>query len=255
MNATTSPASVALVVDFETTGTDANTDAVTDVGALLLHWTPDGDWWTSTQFGAFADPGRDIPEPVQRLTGIRPEMCAGATPPWAFVRRLADRAQVITSWKIDFDRPLFLRHVGDTGHPWVCSMGHIDWLALGAPDRKLVTVAATVGRFVNPQQHRALADCVTTAQLIGPRMGQLVERGMAPEVECSAYGAPFESKDALKARGYGWDDKARVWRKTITVAEQPAEEAWLAEHVYGGRCRAEFVHLTKPWEAREAAPC
>ena len=51
-----------------------------------------------------------------------------------------------------------------------------------------------------------------------------------------ATGAPFESKDALKARGYRWDGDARVWHCTLASDEAlDAELAWLRAEVYGSR--------------------
>ena len=48
----------------------------------------------------------------------------------------------------------------------------------------------------------------------------------------SAEGASFESKDALKARGYRWDPDRRVWWTEIPDDARTAEEFWLAANVY-----------------------
>ena len=51
-----------------------------------------------------------------------------------------------------------------------------------------------------------------------------------------AVGAPFESKDKLKARGYRWDAEGRVWSTTLPSQEAlQAEAAWLKVEVYGSR--------------------
>ena len=236
---------ICAIIDVETTGLDPATDAVTEVGVVLLHWTDDGQWWTSTTFGAFVDPGRDIPLEAQRLTGIRPEMVAGAKDPWPFVRRLIERADYVAAHNAPFDRSFLERVIGPVGRPWLDTQRHLPWKDIGAPSLGLVTVAATVGRFCHPVQHRAVADCQTVAELIGPRMDALVTRALAPEVEVSAHGAPFDAKDALKARGYDWDAPARVWRRVIVAAEFDAEQAWLAAEVYRGVSRASVREVSK----------
>ena len=51
-----------------------------------------------------------------------------------------------------------------------------------------------------------------------------------------ATGAPFESKDKLKARGYRWDGEGRVWWCSLASdVLLDAECDWLRAEVYGRR--------------------
>jgi len=47
-----------------------------------------------------------------------------------------------------------------------------------------------------------------------------------------ATAAPFEAKEALKARGYRWDAEARVWHTELRSEEAiAAERIWLKQNV------------------------
>jgi DNA polymerase-3 subunit epsilon len=73
-----------------------------------------------------------------------------------------------------------------------------------------------------------------------------------------ATGAPFDAKDALKARGYRWDGTQRVWGTVLrSEAALTAELAWLAEAVYGGRStrvRVESVDARQRYANRPGVP-
>jgi len=64
----------------------------------------------------------------------------------------------------------------------------------------------------------------------------LVQAAQLPSYRIQATGAPFEAKDALKARGYRWDGTARVWHTLLEdEAALQAESLWLKAQVYMGR--------------------
>lgn len=73
-----------------------------------------------------------------------------------------------------------------------------------------------------------------------------------------ATGAPFDAKDALKARGYRWDGTQRVWGTVLrSEAALTAELAWLAEAVYGGRStrvRVESLDARQRYANRPGVP-
>lgn len=73
-----------------------------------------------------------------------------------------------------------------------------------------------------------------------------------------ATGAPFDAKDALKARGYRWDGTQRVWGTVLrSEAALTAELAWLAEAVYGGRStrvRVESLDARQRYASRPGTP-
>jgi DNA polymerase-3 subunit epsilon len=64
----------------------------------------------------------------------------------------------------------------------------------------------------------------------------LLEGSTRSRHKLRATGAPFEAKEALKARGYRWDAEARVWWTSLSGLEAlEAERVWLRAQVYAGR--------------------
>jgi DNA polymerase-3 subunit epsilon len=64
----------------------------------------------------------------------------------------------------------------------------------------------------------------------------LIAASRQPAYRLSANGAPFDSKDRLKARRYRWNSEQRVWQTRISSdAALEAELDWLREQVYGAR--------------------
>ena len=64
-------------------------------------------------------------------------------------------------------------------------------------------------------------------------------RALTPTVRLWAIRAPFESKEALRARGYRWmpemrDGIERSWWTDVEPDEVESELAWLREAVHGG---------------------
>jgi len=74
-----------------------------------------------------------------------------------------------------------------------------------------------------------------------PKSGTLALKALLAQARQASYrayanGAPFETKDALKARAYRWDGDKRCWHKTVTGPVSLKEETeWLKTEVYGGR--------------------
>ena len=64
-------------------------------------------------------------------------------------------------------------------------------------------------------------------------------RALTPTVRLWAIRSPFESKEALRARGYRWmpemrDGIERSWWTDVEPDEVESELAWLLEAVHGG---------------------
>lgn len=55
---------------------------------------------------------------------------------------------------------------------------------------------------------------------------RLIEHAAQPSIRLSATRAPFAAKDELKARGYRWDARERVWVKLFDLGDVAEEEAW-----------------------------
>jgi DNA polymerase-3 subunit epsilon len=117
----------------------------------------------------------------------------------------------------------------------------IDWKEEGSGSAKLEFLASERGWFY--EAHRAQVDChallqVLSAPLTDGQTGlaRLLAGSGQTRYKLRATGAPFESKDKLKARGYRWDGEGRVWWCSLASEDLLAAEcAWLRAEVYGSR--------------------
>ena len=237
-----------LVLDTETTGLSHQADKIIELAMLLVSV----DSASGLPFGpvelfeGFEDPGMPIPAIAKEVTGITDAMVKGMRLDDAAVTQMLAQADLVVAHNAGFDRPFVEARFPDfAGKAWGCSFKDIDWKAAGAGSLKLSALAADHGWFFDA--HRAQVDCHALLQVLTRPLGgaggagltgfgQLITAASQPSYKLSATGAPFESKDALKGRGYRWDAEAKVWSCTLgDDAALEAEISWLADAVYGRR--------------------
>jgi predicted DnaQ family exonuclease/DinG family helicase len=169
----------AVVIDCETTGLNAEKDAVIEIGAVRL--APDG---SETRWEGLFDPGIPIPTAITLLTGISDSDCAGRPPVRESLPefwKLFDGAWVI-GHQVAFDLA-FLSAEKNRSHPELPPIHPdrvVDTLELSRllfpflPNHRLETIARYLG--VPPdRQHRALADAVTTAAVFRAMIDRLLD--------------------------------------------------------------------------------
>jgi len=152
-----------VALDLETTGLDPERDRVIEVGAVVF--TLDA---VRTRLERLADPGRSVPDAVQRLTGITAEDLTGAPTADTVLTELADlmreRQPVGHGARLDVD---FLVAAGF----WPQDREILDTLDVarilmpGAASHSLPVLAAELG-LDQPRPHRALDDADATRQLL-----------------------------------------------------------------------------------------
>ncbi len=234
-----------LILDTETTGLFHATDRIIELAMLRVSV----DTATGLPFGVvdtfegFEDPGMPIPEVARQVTGITDDMVRGQHLDDAQVQAVFESADLVVAHNAAFDRPFVeARFPGFANKPWACSFADIDWKTQGAESARLGALAQDRGWFYDA--HRALVDCHALLQVLASPLGDPDTTGLARLIQAAARpthllratGAPFDTKDALKARGYRWDGSARVWFRTLPGDEAlEAELAWLKAEVYGGR--------------------
>ncbi|MEY4979183.1 MAG: hypothetical protein RLZZ352_1453 [Pseudomonadota bacterium] len=233
-----------LLVDTETTGLQHARDKIIELAMLSVQV----DGTTGLPFGpvavfeGFEDPGMPIPEAARLVTGITDDMVRGQRLDETAVQALVAQADCVIAHNAGFDRPfLEARMACFSDKPWACSWADIDWKALGATSSGLGALAQDRGWFFDA--HRALMDChallrvlVTALDAQGNGLSRLLAAADSTSYRLRATGAPYESKDLLKERGYRWDAEGRVWVCTLPSAERlEAECAWLKSMVYAGR--------------------
>lgn len=245
-----------LVLDTETTGLDSARDSVIELALLRVAV----DRRTGQPFGpvqvydGLEDPGRPLPAEIVKITGITDALLAGQRLDEARVTELLHGVDLVVAHNAGFDRPFVeARCPHFAARAWACSWADLDWKALGQGSAKLESLALGLGLFYDA--HRAETDChallavlnqpasafgegvSTPSEAPAPTLlAELLQAARQPQHRLQATGAPFEAKDALKARGYRWDGNQRVWGTVLrTEAALRAELRWLADAVYGGR--------------------
>lgn len=236
-----------IILDIETTGLNHETDKIIEVGALEFAFGDGQPPRVLTLYGALQDPGQPLSDDIKRVTHLQDSMLAGQEIDWQIVRSMIERASLLVAHNAAFDRSFLARTpVGDllAARQWACSMNHINWNAKGHRTLQLNHLAADQG-FVNPFAHRALFDCATTFRVIEDHIDELIARASEKEWIVIATGAPFDSKDLLKARGYRWDPDKRSWFKVVGDSGLATERAYLAEAIYRGSNRPLVVEANR----------
>jgi DNA polymerase III subunit epsilon len=235
----------AAIVDTETTGTDAAVDRVIELGIVVFeycHATGRVGRVLDTYDG-LEDPGMPIPPESTLIHGITDDMVAGQRIDDARVARLLESVGIVIAHNAGFDRrfleprlPVFATL------PWGCSWQEVPWSKAGIASAKLEYLAYRRGFFYDG--HRAVIDCHALLEVLAQpfaetgatALGLLLDSARGPSYRLWATQSPFESKDALRKRGFWWDAGRRCW--SVEVRSQQAvqdELAWLCEAVYAGR--------------------
>lgn len=238
----------AVFLDTETTGTDVNRDAVIELSMIAFDYDPaSGAIHAVHEADAFSrlrDPGRPIPPEASKVNNITDAMVAGQTISDEEVEAFLDGVGLVIAHSASFDRPM----VEKTwrvfqGLNWACSIEDVGWKDRGFGSNSLEYLVMKQGFFFDG--HRAKIDCLAGIALLAaalppsngkegePALAALLASARKERVMIRAENSPFDTKDILRARGYRWDNAGRVWW-TLTE-DLEAEQAWLADNVYGGR--------------------
>jgi len=235
----------AAVLDTETTGTDPAQDQVIELAIVLFEYCLETGavGRVVDRYDGLEDPGRPIPPESTAIHGITDAMVAGQHFDDAHVESLVKQAGIVIAHNARFDRgflesrlPIF------ASVPWACSWQEIPWSDAGIESSKLEYLAYRHGFFY--EGHRAEIDCLALLELLSRPFGQtgstalqvLLETARKPSFRLWANHSPFDTKDALRKRGYRWVPDKRTWVGELASREEvPAELAWLRDTVYGGK--------------------
>ncbi|SEK86089.1 DNA polymerase-3 subunit epsilon [Roseateles sp. YR242] len=176
------------VIDFETTGhSPQGGGRATEIAAVLLR---DGE--IVGQYQSLMNTGAWIPPMIERLTGISNEMVASAPDAAVVMREVSEftRGCGFVAHNASFDRGFWVAelaraHEGVDVDPmaakftpeFVCTVKMARRLYPESPNCKLGTLAQYHRLPNNGRAHRALADAMTTAQLV-----QRMQRDIAAEL-------------------------------------------------------------------------
>lgn len=234
-----------VVLDTETTGLNVQEDQVIELGMIVFEFDPvQGTIHRVLEvFDELEDPLRPIPAETTAIHHITDEMVRGKRIDDAQVEAIVKSASVVIAHNAAFDRPFVEKRWPVFEHKqWACSIRDIDWKSEGVSSAKLEFLLQTQGIFY--EAHRAETDCWALLELLSvvlpqsqqPAMLTLLESLNQPQIRLFATGSPFDSKDALKMRGYRWAPEIKCWWRSLSTDKALQEELdWLKRKVYQGK--------------------
>jgi DNA polymerase-3 subunit epsilon len=230
------------VIDFETTALQPNEGRIIEGAVALVE--VDANFRigkTVETYWSFNDPGFPIPEQIIKLTSITDEQVQGQTLDWNRFNSLLQKADMLVSHNVLFDR-VWLEKWGEyKTSRWGCSLQMIEWHQHGMPCRTLKHLAWEHRHF--PNAHRAIDDVDTLLLLLRTPSQGAPDRTYGQELLSVAtmnrhlvfaQQAPFESKDLLKGKGFRWSGERRVWWKMVTEQDLPPLLQFMREQIYTG---------------------
>jgi DNA polymerase III subunit epsilon len=234
----------AVLIDTETTGLDARTDQIIELGMVKFDYRSDGRIaGVRDVFSSFNEPTVPISAEITVLTGIDDEMVAGHRIDEAAVKAFVDDAVIVIAHNSGFDRKFVERYwpiFEQTA--WGCSATEIDWRGHGFAGAQLGYLLNGAGFFHHA--HRAVDDCHALLEVLAhelpttgaPALALLLETARKPTVRVWAEQSPFELKDSLKKRGYRWNDgsdgRPKSWYVDVCESSIDDELAFLRAEIY-----------------------
>lgn len=227
------------LLDVETTGTDPQIDQIIDLAYVILAIDDEDDIvGIVCADQALCDPMMPIPPRISLLTGLTDEMVAGKAIDLDRVEWDFASVDVFIAHNCAFDLS-FVRQLLPTTQnaAWACSLKDFDWLGdAGLGGKALGHLLMEVGFF--HEGHRAMADVVALLHILSFRIADdrtvlsaLLANAEEDTVKVEAVGAPYSARLRLKARGYRWDPKAKVWWTEVAEHDVDDEELWLGREV------------------------
>jgi len=234
----------AVLLDTETTGLDTQRDEIIELGMVKFDYQPDGRVVGVREvFSAVNEPGVPISAEITALTGIDDAMVAGHRINEAAVNAFVDDAAIVIAHNSGFDRKFAERYwpVFEM-KPWACSATELEWRKHGFAGAQLGYLLNGAGFF--HAAHRAVDDCHALLEILdftlpttgAPALALLLETARKPTVRVWAEQSPFELKDALKKRGYRWNDgsdgRPKSWHVDVCETALQDEIAFLRAEIY-----------------------
>lgn len=236
-----------MFVDCETTGLDVAHDKIIELSLVPFTYGLDGTLYEAGgHYHGLEDPGQPLTEEIQKLTGLADERLKGHRLDDLVIQEVASACDLFVAHNADFDRKMVERRLGATfrERPWACTQEDVPWHDLLGVRSKKLDYLLMVGASAFHEAHGATADCYAALHLIGlpaavplpgaaqtSYLGYLLDSARTPRSRVWATGAPFETKDYLKRRGYRWnagdDGRLKAWWKDINDDAIEEERAWL----------------------------
>ena len=242
------------IVDCETDGLDPARDNVIQIAVALVDVSQDGRILRVVDHGTgLADPGRQIPAKITKLTGIDNLTVRGKRIKHAALTEFICQADAVLAHNAGFDSGFCRRLLPGIEHlPWICSFRDVDWLGHGFDGAKLGHLLMQQAQFA-PTAHDAIADVEALLALLNSELptgetvlDEALRTAQEPTARIFAERAPYETRHELKRFGYRWNPRQKVWWTEVSQADVRAELALLLRIAPGARP----TQKTMTWHTR-----
>lgn len=166
-----------VVLDVETTGLEPKDDRIIEIALIHMQGSE-----VTERYSTLVNPDQEIPDEVQRLTGIEPSELAGA-PRFAEIaeevaRRLEGR--IFVAYNLAFDRAFISEELARAGHELVCEhfidpLVFVRELHKNEGSKRLSAVAERLG-IPLASAHRAADDAEAAGRVLYAILGELPDR-------------------------------------------------------------------------------
>ncbi len=219
-----------LIIDTETTGLEASTGQVIEIGAIeysVKHQTSIRQF--STLLPAESNPAEHInrikPKPLLEMTA---ELAAQGM---SVITQMAQRVELVVAHNAEFDKKWF--GLSGNGHKmipallnfrgeplsWVCTCSDFNWPRQIRSGQSLIELAAAhdIGVFGT---HRALTDCQLIAALFDrmENLQAMFERALRPKALFKAL-VNYDEREQAKQAGFKWVPERKSWERRMAVED------------------------------------
>ena len=229
-------------LDLETTGLDKKEHKIIELAIKSVAIDKETGLLAGIidEYQSFHDPKEPIDEKISQINGITNDMVSDQEIDWDIVHSIIDKADIIVAHNAGFDRAFMDRYLPLSNEKvWACSVNEIDWLGRGFSSKAQEILC--MWHVFHFESHRAMSDVDALINLVTHKsyksntpIKELIDNAYKPAYKIAANDSPYETKDALKERGYNWNNDERYWWNTFTLDEVEDEKRWLADRVYNG---------------------
>ena len=223
------------IIDVETDGLDPPRDNVIQIAVAIAAVSQEGRILQVVDHGtALADPGRQIPAKITKLTGIDNLAVRGKRIKQSALTEFICQADAVLAHNAGFDSGFCRRLLPGIEHlPWICSLRDVAWLDHGFDGGKLGHLLMQQSMFA-PTAHDAIADVEALLALLDSELptretvlAEALRTAKETTVRIFAERAPYETRHELKRFGYRWNPRQKVWWTEVSQADVSAELALL----------------------------
>lgn len=259
-----------VVLDTETTGKNAATDHLIELGMVFFEYDPTTGvvYRIVDVYDELQDPGVPIPAEASAVNGITDDMVRGKAIDVQRVTDMVTFVSIVIAHNAAYDRQVCERYFPVFAKlSWACSFRQVPWQDEGIGSGKLDYIA--MRRGFHYAAHRAEEDCRAVLHVLAAPFANtgastlktLLDAANKHELRIWATDAPYAVKDLLSARGYRWSDGSngmeKAWNLTVTEDNYEAELVWLKANAYGNRSSSivvDTVDATNRFSQRRGTP-